>query len=89
MPVVARSHTARGANPINSTLGFTRTYSGGLSISDPKIANVTVSYKLTGTLTTTGTAKGSFQISHISWDQSGTHYDCTGAGASLTARLAG
>jgi hypothetical protein len=79
--------TSSSTSPIGSTLGFSRTYSGGLTISDPKIANVNVSYKLTGTLTASGTAKGSFQISHIRWDQSGTHYDCTGSAASWTARL--
>ncbi|HEX3455351.1 MAG TPA: hypothetical protein VHS03_12045, partial [Gaiellaceae bacterium] len=76
-------------SPVSSTLAFSRTYSGALTISDPKIANVNVSYKLTGTLTPAGTAKGSFQISHIRWDQSGTHYDCTGSAASWAAQLGG
>jgi hypothetical protein len=76
-----------GKNPISSTLGFSHSYTGGLTINDPAITNIKVTYTLTGTLTTTGTASGSFQISRISWDHGGTHYDCTGAAASWTAKL--
>ena len=35
----------------------------------------------------TGTASGTFQIKRITWDESGTHYDCTGAQAAWAAKL--
>lgn len=79
--------TSTSTTPIGLTLGFVRTYTGGLTINDPSITNVNVAYTLAGSLTTTGTATGTFQINHISWDQNGTSYDCTGSQTAWTARL--
>lgn len=76
-------------NPISSSLAFSRSYSGGLTVSDTTISNLNATYTMSGTLTKSGSANGIFQISHISWDQNGTHYDCTGTPASWTAQLSG
>jgi hypothetical protein len=73
--------------PISAARAFTHSYTGALTLSGSSIANINVNYTLNGTLTTSGTASGTFQISHITWDQNGTHYDCTGTQATWTATL--
>ncbi len=72
-------------NPIDSRLNFSRSYIGALTSSDPSVTNILVNYTFTAGLTTTGTASGAFQIATVSWDQNGTHYNCTGTSASWTA----
>jgi hypothetical protein len=47
---------------------------------------VKVSDSISGGLDTAGHATGTFTISHISWDQAGKHYDCSGSAVSWTAR---
>jgi hypothetical protein len=79
--------TSKSADVISPTLTFSHSYSGSLTISDPSITNINGSYSFAGTLTTTGTAAGTFVISHITWDQNGTHYDCTGTSTNWTAKL--
>jgi len=74
---------------LTTTRTFTRSYSGGLTISSSTISNVKVAYTLNGTLTSSGSASGKFQISSMSWDDSGKHYTCTGALTSWTARIGG
>jgi hypothetical protein len=78
---------ATGGLPIGSTGKFTHSYSGQLPPPGSSIARITVKYTFGGTVTTAGSASGAFVISHISWDQSGTHYDCTGSQVSWTAHL--
>jgi hypothetical protein len=79
--------TSSSTTAITASRAFSRSYSGGLKISSTTISNVKVSYTLNGTLTSSGSASGSFQISSMSWDDSGKHYDCTGARTSWTAKL--
>jgi hypothetical protein len=79
--------TSSSINAISPTLTFLHSYSGSLTISDSSFTNVNASFSFAGTLTTTGTAAGTFVISHITWDQNGTHYDCTGTQANWTAKL--
>jgi hypothetical protein len=81
--------TSSSNSPISPKLSFSHSHNGPLTINDNTITNLNLTATITGILTTTGTATGSFQISHISWDQSGTHYDCTGASTSWTAKVAG
>jgi hypothetical protein len=79
--------SSQSNNPISPSLGFSHSYTGGLTINDNTITNINVTYTLTGTLTTTGTATGSYVISHITWDQNSAHYDCTGTPTNWTAKL--
>jgi hypothetical protein len=74
---------------ITASRTFARSYSGGLTISSGTISNIKVAYTLNGTLTSSGTATGKFQVSSMSWDDSGKHYTCTGALTSWTARVGG
>ena len=78
---------SNGANPIGSARNFSHSYSGPLTLQGSSITNIQVTYTFAGGLTTTGAASGTFVISHISWDQNGTHYDCTGSQVSWTAKL--
>jgi hypothetical protein len=79
--------TSSSTNPISASRTFSRTYSGGLKISSSTISNINIAYTLSGTLTSAGSASGKFQVSHMTWDQSGKHYDCTSALTSWTAKL--
>jgi hypothetical protein len=54
-------------------------------LSGSTITNIDATYSLAGTLTTAGAASGTFVIRHITWDDVGMHYDCTGAQVSWTA----
>jgi len=79
--------SSSGNNPISAARAFAHSYSGPLTISGSSITNINVNYTLAGTLTTAGTASGTFQIKHITWDESGTHYDCAGAQATWAAKV--
>ena len=81
--------SSSGNNPISSALAFSHSYSGALTISSSTISNVNATYAFAGTLTAGGGASGTFRISRISWDQSGKHYDCTGAQSTWTAHVGG
>jgi hypothetical protein len=81
--------TSSSLSPINATLAFSRAYSGALSSGDSSITNINVSYTLSGMLTPSGAASGTFLLSHMTWDGSGKHYDCTGKSATWTAKLGG
>jgi hypothetical protein len=76
-----------GANQVGTGLKFSHSYSGPLTPPDSSITNINVTYSFGGTLTTSGIGSGTFAISHISWDQSGTHYDCSGSQVSWTAQV--
>jgi len=78
---------ANGANPIGSGLKFSHSYTGPLTLQGSSITNINVTYTFAGTLTTVGAGSGTFVISHIAWDDSGKHYDCTGSQVSWTAKL--
>jgi hypothetical protein len=79
--------TSNSNNAISPALTFSYSYNGPLTISDTSITNLNASFSLAGTLTTTGTASGTFVITHITWDKNGTHYDCTGTSTNWTAKL--
>ncbi len=81
------SSTATTTIAANRT--FTRSYNGALTISSSTISNIKVAYTLNGTFTAAGGASGTFQITSMSWDDSGRgkHFTCTGAKTSWTAKL--
>ena len=65
--------------PISSGTGaFSINYSSSV-IAPSGISNLAASYTFAGSLTTYGSGSGSAQLSHISWDENGTHYDCSGS----------
>jgi hypothetical protein len=74
-----------GSTALSSTLRFSRSYTGALSTGG-STTNVKVSDSISGQLDSAGGATGTFTLSHISWDQAGKHYDCTGKAVSWTAR---
>jgi hypothetical protein len=51
--------------------------------------NETATYSITGKLETSGTGRGSVQISQAAFDENGTHYTCTGAPHGWTATKSG
>jgi hypothetical protein len=79
--------SSSSGNPIGPTRKFSHSYAGPLTLSGGTITNIRVTYSFGGTLTTGGTASGTFVISHMSWDDSGTHYDCSGSQVGWTAKL--
>ena len=81
--------SSAGTTAITASRTFTRSYNGGLTISSSTYSNIKVAYTLSGTLTSTGSASGKFQVTSMSWDASGKHYTCTGALTSWTARIGG
>jgi hypothetical protein len=70
-----------------ANLAFTYTYSGPLSSSGSSLANIQTTYTLSGTFDQAGNAQGTIALSKISWDQGGTHYDCSSAPYGWHARL--
>jgi hypothetical protein len=49
------------------------------------VSNLNYSLTFGGSLTTYGSAAGAAQLSHISWDENGMHYDCSGSVTNWTA----
>ena len=62
---------------LNADNTFAYARSGGLTSATRQ--NETATYSITGKLETSGTARGSLDISQASFDENGTHYTCTGA----------
>ena len=77
--------TFSGRTALDSTLRFSRSYTGALT-TGASTTNVKVSDSISGQLDSAGGATGTFTLSRISWDQAGKHYDCTGKAVSWTAR---
>jgi hypothetical protein len=75
------------SNPIKTGLRFSHSYNGPLTLSGSTITNINATYTLAGTLTAAGTASGTFFIRHMTWDDSGKHYDCTGSQVTWTAHF--
>jgi hypothetical protein len=59
------------------------------NVNDPSRQNVSASYFLAGKIDTAGSAAGSYYIQQIAFDESGTHYNCTGAPHGWTAAKSG
>jgi len=71
------------------TPGLTYAYSFSGPQSDPPegVSNLDLSFSVTATFDTVGNASGTIQLTHASWDEGGTHYDCAGDPRTWTARL--
>jgi hypothetical protein len=68
--------------------GLTASYQYTGSLPDFSDAtHVQVSYDVHATFDTAGNATGTLTLNHVSWDQSGTHYDCSGVARPWHARL--
>jgi hypothetical protein len=55
--------------------------------SDPTYTNLVISYTLDGVADNSGYASGSFDVTSMSWDHGGTHYDCSGSPEDWTASI--
>jgi hypothetical protein len=74
-------------SPIGSDLKFSYHFAGTLNSSNPETTNIQVDYSIDGTFTPTGTVSGVTALASISWDKSGTHYECSGVGFNWNATL--
>jgi hypothetical protein len=68
-------------------LSFSYTYTGPLTSSSATFTNIQTSYTLSGTFDQAGNAQGQIALTKISWDENGTHYDCSSAPYGWHARL--
>jgi len=72
---------------LNADNTFAYARSGGLTSTTRQ--NETATYSITGKIESAGTATGSVHISQVSFDDNGTHYNCTGAPHGWTASKSG
>ena len=81
--------TLRSHAPISIlTPGLTYTYSfSGPQPNPSGVTNLNLNYTISGTFDTAGNISGTIYLSHASWDEGGTHYDCAGDPRTWTARL--
>ena len=70
-----------------TNLSFTFSYNGQLTSSGGSVSNIQANYTLSGTFDQIGNASGQIALTSISWDQSGTHYDCSSAPYGWHAKL--
>lgn len=70
-----------------ANLAFTYSYSGSLKSGSDAVTNIQATYSITGTFDTAGNVTGSLALTSISWDQNGTHYECSSAPYNWTAKL--
>jgi len=77
------SMSQSGSYPISPGGTFAVSYTG--SGTDQTVSNLNYSLTFVGVMTIYGSASGSTQLSHISWDQNGAHYDCYGPNLNWSA----
>ena len=70
-----------------TNLGFTYSYSGSLNSGSSSITNIQATYSINGTFDTAGNVSGTLALTSISWDENGTHYDCSGVPFAWRAKL--
>jgi hypothetical protein len=68
----------------DGTFSYSETDSS-TSSTDPSFTNLVISYSLTGVVDGSGFASGDYQVTSMSWDRNGVHYDCSGFPESWTA----
>ena len=69
-----------------TNLAFAYSFSGPLNSSSGP-TNIQASYTINGTFDTAGNVNGTLALNSISWDQSGTHFDCSSAPYGWKAKL--
>jgi hypothetical protein len=68
--------------------GLTASYQYTGSLPDfQDTTHVQVAYTVNATFDTAGNASGTINLTHVSWDSGGTHYDCAGDPRTWTGRL--
>ena len=72
--------------PIND-LDFSYSYSGPQTSSSGSASNIQTTYSISGTFDTAGNVSGTLALTSISWDENGTHYDCSSAPYGWKAKL--
>ena len=68
--------------------GLTMSYSFSSALPDSGgDTNISIAYAISATFDTAGNATGTIVLTHLSFDEGGTHYDCAGDPRTWTARL--
>jgi hypothetical protein len=68
--------------------GLTASYSYSGPLPDNSTSShIQIAYSVTASFDTSGNANGTIVLTHISWDEGGTHYDCAGDPRTWTGRL--
>lgn len=68
-----------GTNQPIANLAFSYAYSGPLNSGSNSVTNIQATYSINGSFDTAGNVSGTLSLTSISWDENGTHFDCSSA----------
>lgn len=80
------SFAQAGPALIEADLSFAHSHDGALP-DRPALKNIHVAYEVSGKFDTAGNASGMFWLSRLSFDSTGSHFDCTGSPSGWQAKL--